>query len=63
MNPLNDLELARKIAKGAGLRITQSRPGVFNLWRDTVPKLTYIGQRVSASALLELVRKAARVEA
>lgn len=55
-----DLIEAERIAKNAGLRIT-CRRGVYRVWRDTIPKLTFIGERVNEAATLELVKKAARV--
>ena len=60
MNP--DLKEAEILAKKAGLRITRPRSGIFNLFRNTIPKLTFVGQRVNERALLDLVRKVARVE-
>lgn len=54
-----ELQEAERIAQEKGLRITCKR-GVFNVWRNTIPRLTFIGSRVSESAVLELVRKAAR---
>lgn len=61
MSATPDLALAEKIAKSHGMRITQ-KAGVFNVWRNTYPRLTFIGQKVNAAGVLDLVKKAARVE-
>lgn len=53
------LEEAHAIAKRAQLRIVNKR-GVFVVYRNTVPKLTYVGARVDAESLLALVRRAAQ---
>lgn len=59
---ITTLQEAQTIAEHAGLRVTNPRKGIFNLYRNTTPKLTFIGQRVSPDAMLKLVKQAARVE-
>lgn len=49
---------AERIAARAGLKVFRRR-GVFLVYRDTIPKLTFIGQRVNARACLSLVKAAA----
>lgn len=53
------LEEAHELAKEGNLRIL-NRNGLFKVYRNTLPRLTYVGQAVDSTKLLALVRRAAR---
>lgn len=54
----SDYSEARRLADSANLKIF-CKNGVYRVYRNTMPRLTWIGDRVSADALLELVKRAA----
>lgn len=54
---------AQLLAKAAGMTVIAPRNQAgkviaYNLFRNTQPKLTFIGQRVNEKALIELIRRA-----
>lgn len=53
------LDEAHELAAEGNLRIL-TRRGLYLVYRNTLPKLTYVGQAVDSTKLLALVRRAAR---
>lgn len=53
-----NLAAAEELAKANGLRIV-SRRGVYWVYRDTLPRWTYISQAVDVTKLLAIVKHAA----
>ncbi len=52
------LDEAHALARLGNLRIL-TRRGVYQVYRNTVPKLTFIGEAVDSTKLLLIVRRAA----